>query len=197
MSEEKYFSLIGNMVSDSLLHLYLTVAESGGFVTTLTRNKILVSFIKPKLKKDKYKGAKIEIKRLLVIGRSRFGDLEIKLNDILEHVLREEKNMTDAHKFSDLIDLLKAKFNIDSRFIIENEKRKPKFIYVLKSHIENGFNEDGEQIAPISLFLESPKSELLEGMINDVGSFSAVTQEYNSEKQQVHVRLQSVDDLYQ
>lgn len=189
MKNVRYFSLIEMIVVDSLLHLYLLISDSKGFVPSAKRNEILVRYIKPKLKDDNYKNAKPELKRLLIIGRSKTGNLENKLNEIYAHVLHEMNNVTDAQRLFDLLEDLKHQHKLDSKFIIDNEARKPKFIYLLQSHIENCFGEKGEQVAPISLFLESPRANELEGMINETGLFIAEEYEINQAMQQVHVLL--------
>ncbi|GIU42979.1 hypothetical protein TUM4438_10830 [Shewanella sairae] len=189
MSDVKYFNLIETIVVDSLLYLYLSVSELKGFVSRAKRNEILVRYIKPKLKDGNCKNAKVELKRLLIIGRSKGGDLEKKLNDIHAHVLKEMGNVTDAQRLFDLLEIMKYQYKIDSRFIIENEVRKPRFIYLLQAHIENCFGDDGEQVAPISLFLESPKANELEGMVNNTGLFIAEVHEINDTMQQVHLLL--------
>ncbi|WP_394230538.1 DUF2913 family protein [Shewanella colwelliana] len=189
MSDGSYYALLSSIVTDSLLHLYLTVSETTRFTPTVKRNEILIKYLKPKLKDKRYQSAKTEIKRLLMIGRHKQGDLENKLHEVNSSILDDVKNVTDAQKLFDLLDELRVKYKIESRFIIENEKRKARFVYLLQSHIENGFDDDGKQVAPISLFWESPKSSQLESMVNEVGLFKAVTEDINEDSHQVHVIL--------
>ena len=63
---------------------------------------------------------------------------------------------------------------------------------MLQEHIEHGFNEAGEQVAPVSLFLESDKVCGLVEAIKQTGLFSAEMQQINEETQQGHILLHPI-----
>ena len=64
-----------SLVDNSLLHLYLSVAETPRVVPVHKRNEILVRHLKPMLKDRRYRRIKSELRRLLSTGRSAKGDL--------------------------------------------------------------------------------------------------------------------------
>ena len=181
-----------SLVDNSLLHLYLSVAETPRVVPVHKRNEILVRHLKPMLKDRRYRRIKSELRRLLSTGRSAKGDLEAKLVDVRDLALRVEQNATAAQKLFELLEILRYKLGMDSRFVNETERRIPGFIYMLQEHIEHGFNEAGEQVAPVSLFLESDKVCGLVEAIKQTGLFSAEMQQINEETQQGHILLHPI-----
>ncbi|HCG5725000.1 TPA: DUF2913 family protein [Vibrio parahaemolyticus] len=50
MSEQLYYKLLKSTFENALLHLYFKVSASQSFVKEEQRNKILIDFLKPKLK---------------------------------------------------------------------------------------------------------------------------------------------------
>ncbi len=146
-----------SLVDNSLLHLYLTVAETPRIVPVHKRNEILVRHLKPMLKDSRYRRIKSELRRLLSTGRSGKGDLEAQLIQVQGFTLQAEQNVTEAQKLFNLLEILRYEQGLDSRFVNETERRLPGIIYMLQDHIDNGFNHDGGLVAPVSLFLESDK----------------------------------------
>ena len=65
--------------------------------------------------------------------------------------------------------------------------------YMLQEHVENGFIDTGEQVAPVSLFLESDKVETLVDFINETGLFYAEMQQINNIAQQGHILLNPIN----
>ena len=126
---------------------------------------------------------------MLSIGRNAKGDLEAKLVELRKLHQRHEKKLTDAQKLFDLLDILRSEQGLESRFINEDETRVPGFIYMLQEHVEHGFNEAGEQVAPVSLFLESDKVCGLVEAIESTGLFGAELQQLNQDKLQGHILL--------
>ncbi len=183
-----------SLVDNSLLHLYLTVAETSRVVPVHKRNEILVRHLKPMLKDRRYRRIKSELRRLLSTGRSTKGDLEAKLVDVRDLALRVEQNATEAQKLFELLEILRYKLGLDSRFVNETERRIPGFIYMLEEHVEHGFNQAGEQVSPVSLFLESDKVSGLVGAIEQTGLFRAEIQQMSEDKQQGHFLLHPVND---
>ncbi|AQS36608.1 Protein of unknown function (DUF2913) [Shewanella psychrophila] len=82
LSEPPYQDVMKSLVDNSLLHLYLTVAETPRIVPVHKRNEILVRHLKPMLKDRRYRRVKSELRRLLSTGRSAKGDLEAELIDV-------------------------------------------------------------------------------------------------------------------
>ena len=192
LSELPYQDVMKSLVDNSLLHLYLTVAETPRTVPVNKRNEILVRHLKPMLKDSRYRRVKSELRRLLSTGRSAKGDLEAKLVDVRDLALRVEQNATEAQKLFELLEILRYEQGLDSRFVNETERRLPGFIYMLQEHVEHGFNQAGEQVAPVSLFLESDKVCGLVEAIKQTGLFSAEMQQINEETQQGHILLHPI-----
>ncbi|QDO84027.1 DUF2913 family protein [Shewanella psychropiezotolerans] len=152
----------------------------------------MVRYFKPKLKEHRYRRMKSELRRFLSIGRSVNGNLEVKLNEIHQLHCCLERNLTDAQRLFDLLEILRCEQGLDSRFVNETERRVPGFIYMLQEHIENGFNDDGEQVSPISLFLESDKTGGLVEAIEQTELFSAEMKQLNEEAKQGHILLHPI-----
>ncbi|QUM84633.1 DUF2913 family protein [Moritella sp. 28] len=75
-----------NVIDNSLLHLYMNVANSGRFVTVPARNKIIKTFLTPKLKITKHRLVKSEVKKIVLAAKSKTGNLEgllVKMSDTL------------------------------------------------------------------------------------------------------------------
>ncbi|AQS39783.1 Protein of unknown function (DUF2913) [Shewanella psychrophila] len=179
-----------SLVDNSLLHLYFTVVETPRIVPVHKRNEILVRYLKPKLKDNHYRQIKRELRNMLSIGRNAKRDLEAKLVELRKLHQRLEESLTDAQKLFDLLEILRCEQGLESRFINENERRVPGFIYMLQEH---GFNQAGEQVSPVSLFLESDKVYGLVEAIELTGLFGAELQQLNQDKLQGHILLHPIN----
>ncbi|MPY24354.1 DUF2913 family protein [Shewanella sp. YLB-07] len=177
------------LVDNALLHLYFTVAETSRVVPVHKRNEILVRHLKPLLKDRSYRRVKNELRRLLTTGRSAKGNLEAQLLDVQGVARRVEDDATDTQKLFNLLEILRDEQGLDSRFVDSTEQRVPGFIYMLQEHVEHGFSQAGEQVAPVSLFLESDKVCALVEAIEQTGLFGAELQQLNQDQQQGHILL--------
>lgn len=65
MSEQSYHKLLKSTFENALLHLYFKVSASQSFVKEVQRNKILIDFLKPKLREQRYSLIKKAKNRLL------------------------------------------------------------------------------------------------------------------------------------
>ncbi|MGR5230632.1 DUF2913 family protein [Photobacterium damselae] len=162
MSNSPYHVLLSNVVDNALLHLYSKVSVSTRFVPTIKRNEILVRYLKPKLKSSKYKLVKAELKTMIGIGRNRDGNLEAKLIELNQLANKHRQDTTDAHSLFQLMELLDAEHDFDSKLFNPDIISVSDVIYILPDHIEHCFADDGKQVAPVSLFIESERvTELL------------------------------------
>ncbi len=168
---ETYKSRLNGLVEHSLLHLYLHCSESSRYIPTQRRNEILVRHLKPKIKSPEYKGVKNELKRFIAIGRKQKGDLEQRLIEIKKIHENLDKETNDARNLFDLLENIKIKLKIDSRFINENEYRKSNFIYMYQSDIEKGFDSDGNQIKPLAMIVNPKKSASIIDIIKETGLY--------------------------
>lgn len=194
MSKEPYKGLLSGVVENALLHLYLEVSHQGCYVSRVKRNEILVRFLKPKIKASQYKLIKSELKIMVNIARNREGDLEAKLIELHRMGNKHQDGDTDAHALFELIERLKIDHNFTSKMYSPKFVSTPDVIYLIPDHMDNCFAEDGTQIAPISLFIESERAQELAGVINQTKLFTAHMKEWNEEKQQAHILLHPVRD---
>ena len=188
-----YQNVMKILVDNALLHLYITVSETSRLVPVHRRNEILVRHLKPMLKDRRYRRIKSELRSLLSTGRSAKGNLEVQLIAVLDVALQLELDATGAQKIFKLLEILRYEQGLDSRLVNEKEGRLPNIIYMLRDHIENGFDEAGKQLGPISLFLESEKINGLVEAIEQTKLFSAEMQQINEDKQQGHILLHPVN----
>ena len=179
------------MIDNGLLHLYLTAAETSRFTPKVRRNEILVRYLKPMIKDKRYQGSKKEIRSLLALGRTASCDLEAKLIELHNISLRYDKNTTDAKGLFDLLTIIERELNIPTIFLdwISDVKRGSNIIYMVQEHVENSFIESGEQVAPVSLFLESDHVTKLVDLINDTGLFLVKMEQHNLATKQGHIVL--------
>nr|WP_245823698.1 DUF2913 family protein [Photobacterium proteolyticum] len=190
LPKERFEQLLSEVIENSLLHLYSHVALSDRFVPLEKRNALLCKFLKPKIKQPCYKPVKGEIKRMVLAGHGKGADLEAKLNELnvvaIEHRAR---NSDDAHRLYELLNFLLKEHGFDSRMFDESARAEPDVIYVLQDHLINCFEANGKQIAPVSLLIESERSEALVGCINETKLFLAELEEINEVNCQRHILL--------
>ncbi|MCL1128002.1 DUF2913 family protein [Shewanella surugensis] len=168
---ETYKDSLNGLVEHSLIHLYLNCDESSRFIPTPKRNQILVQHLKPKIKDPEYSSLKNELKRFIAIGRKTKGDLELKLIEIKKINEDLDQEATNARNLFDVLETLKIKLKIDSRFIRKDESRKPNFIYMYQSDIEKGFDDKGNQIIPLMMLTNPKKTSAIIEVIKNTSLF--------------------------
>lgn len=179
--DETYKDSLNGLVEHSLLHLYLHCAENSRFIPTAKRNQILVQHLKPKVKDPQYGCLKNEIKRFIAIGRKPKGDLEWKLIEIKKIHEDLDKEPSDARNLFDLLETLKIRLKIDSRFINENESKKPHLIYMYQSDIEKGFDNNGNQLKPLVMLVNQNKITSILEEVKQTGTFEVKTTDIEGE----------------
>ncbi|ABX49166.1 MULTISPECIES: DUF2913 family protein [Shewanella] len=185
------YDIFNDVLDNALLHLYMSVAETERFTPKAKRNDILVRYLKPMIKDKRYQQAKKEIKRLVALGRVASCDLESKLIELNELSQRYDLQATKAKQLFDLLTCIETELALPARFlnVADNGIKLPNTIYMLQEHIDNGFTLAGEQIAPVSLFLESDKVIGVVDLINAAGLFLAEIQQYSADVKQGHILL--------
>lgn len=176
--------LLTTLVENSLLHLYFMVSGTRGFVSNDKRDAILAKFLKPKIKDPSYKGIKGEIKRLVLIQKRKGDFIEPRLIQLYEMASSYEKKMTDAQKLFDLLVILHEEHGVDSRLYNETEgpADDENTIFILPEHIEYGFGDGGEQLAPVSLLIKGGAFGDLETLVEQTGLFRCEVVQRNLEK---------------
>lgn len=193
MNDKRYYQLLSELIDNSLLHLYFNVSSTTRFTPVHRRNDILVRFIKEKSKVMRYRPLKTEIKRMLLLGKNKNGNLESRLLELHRLAMELFDNVNHLQYLFDLLNLLESEHGYRSQLCNENEVPIVDVIYLLQDHIEYCFNEHGKQIAPVSMLFESENVLSLIDIINKTGLFFAEVKEFNETKQQAHILLHPND----
>ncbi len=153
MNEIERYHLLSNLIDDAILHLYITLSETSRFTPRLKRNEILVRYLKPKIKSSQYKIVKKELKDLVTLGRRPAGNLEAKLIEFRYLRATAPKKKTSLNKLFDLLTILEDEHRLGNQFFNEGESIEPNSIYICEENIDYAFNQAGEQLYPLSLYL--------------------------------------------
>ena len=189
MNDERYYQLLSELIEHSLLHLYFKISATTRFTPIQRRNDILVRFIKDKSSEARYKSLKTELKRMILLGRNKSGDLERRLVDLNQMAMKLFHDVNHLQHLFDLLHHLESEHNYRSQLCNENEIATVDVVYLLQDHIENCFNDEGNQIAPVSILFESENAGSLVDIINQTGLFIAEMKEMNIDRQQAHILL--------
>lgn len=161
----KHYQALDELVTNALLALYCTMSQQGGFWTTKKRNELLVKYIKPKLKKPQFLTCKNEIKTMLSIGRSATGSLEQKLWDINRLNLEYQAKFSQADELYIMLSGLFEQHQFPSMLESSEKDLERDTLYMKEKGIENGFDEDNNQIKPLAMTV---KTERLKALIEAV-----------------------------
>ncbi|PHN85086.1 hypothetical protein CSB62_15495 [Vibrio splendidus] len=184
----KHYQALDELVTNALLALYCTMSQQGGFWTTKKRNELLVKFIKPKLKKPQFLTCKNEIKTMLSIGRSATGSLEQKLWDINRLNLEYQAKFSQADELYIMLSGLFEQHQFPS--MLENSEKdlERDTLYMKEKGIENGFDEDNNQIKPLAMTVKTERLKaLIEAM--QANGIYRVEVDYVDEHEVIHLLL--------
>lgn len=152
--EKNYHRLLDELIENALLHLYFNCLQNSPRRTPRhARNAVLVKYLKPFLKSNKYKTIKKDVKIMVLTGQKAASDLEQKLLEIQRLSRKAKQNVSDAHRLYQLLNILFDQYGIDSK-IFKDKVEKSNTIYLLQDHLEHCFEESGKQVAPVSLFMQ-------------------------------------------
>ncbi|WP_172380979.1 DUF2913 family protein [Vibrio sp. Vb339] len=152
MHEYSYHQLLKSTFENALLHLYFKVSASRSFIKEEARNKIIIDFLKPKIKLGRYSIIKKKLKTICLM-KNKFGSIERQLLNILsQHYAIESKN--DVDKLYILLDYFE-RAGLTTKLIEETPEQEVNVVYLDRAHINHCFDEDNRQIAPISLFIHT------------------------------------------
>ncbi|SON51662.1 DUF2913 family protein [Vibrio tapetis] len=152
MSEYSYHQLLKSTFENALIHLYFKVSSSRGFVNEKQRNKIIIDFLKPKVKQTRYSAIKKKLKTVCLM-KDKFGSVEKRLESALSQYSAIE-NKNDVDKLYSLLEQLENA-GLMTKLVEETPTQDPNVVYLDRAHIDNCFNDDNRQIAPISLFIHT------------------------------------------
>ena len=183
-----YYNQLKRLINRTLLHLYFHIAYSKGIVPISKRNEILLKFLKPKLKDNRWSLVKKDIRVMIQTARTAKGNLESKMLEL--DTVANEAVINDSQKLYHLIEYLFTEKGVKVEFFeqgcpIVNES----ICYVLREHIEHCFNDDNQQIAPLSLLVQHSNHHDLINTINHSGLFRCEVEESNENASQAHLLL--------
>ncbi|WP_343289783.1 DUF2913 family protein [Vibrio harveyi] len=153
MQDNSYHKLLQTTFENTLLHLYFQINNSKSFVKEEQRNKIIIDFLKPKLKQARYSTIKKKLKTVCLM-KNKFGSIEKHLNSILsQYAAVADKN--DVEKLYSLLESFESA-GMATKLIEETPQQEANVVYLDRAHIDHCFSDDdNSQTAPISLFIHT------------------------------------------
>ena len=163
-----YPQLVKLFSENALLHLYLKCADEKRFVPSKRRNEWLVQYLKPFVKNDDYKKLRKDIKKLIQAGRKHSASIEEQLIRLRSLV---DKFDNDVEHFYSLLNHLENTLKLPSLLFEKDKPAQDNHIYVLSEHIDHGFDDNGIQVAPLALVVNSSHWQQIEIEVNQHGHF--------------------------
>lgn len=190
MLDNSYHKLLQTTFENTLLHLYLQVNNSKSFVKEEQRNKIIIDFLKPKVKQARYSTIKKKLKTVCLM-KNKFGSIEKHLDDILsQYSTVETKN--DVEKLYSLLEDFEIA-GMKTKLIEETPQQESDVVYLDRAHIDNCFCDDGNsQVAPISLFIHTEDLSVFLKCLTDQLFFKFEKKQVNEELKNYHYQLHPI-----
>ena len=152
MQDNSYHRLLKTTFENALLHLYIQVNNSKSFVKEDERNKIIIDFLKLKIKQARYSTIKKKLKTVCLM-KNKFGSIEKHLDNVLKQYSTVAiKN--DVEKLYSLLESFESA-GMATKLIEETPQQEANVVYLDRAHIDNCFDDNNSQIAPISLFIHT------------------------------------------
>lgn len=189
MSENSYHHLLKSTFENTLLHLYFRVKVSHSFVTEEQRNKIIIEFLKPKVKQGQYSPIKRKLKTICLM-KNKFGSIENHLDGILRQYI-EIASKNDVDKLYCLLELFE-KVGLDTKLIEETPTQEADVVYLDRSHIDNCFDDENRQVAPISLFIHTNELEKFTACLTEQLYFKFEQYQKSEELSNYHYKLHPI-----
>ena len=186
MAEYSYHQLLKSTFENALIHLYFKVKASRSFTKEEDRNKIIIDFLKPKIKLARYHNIKKKLKTICLM-KNKFGSIERQLVSILsQHSAIESKN--DVDKLYSLLDCFEL-VGLETKLIEETPKQEDNVVYLDRAHIDNCFDDENRQIAPISLFIHTYELDAFIRCLTEQLYFRFERYQANEELSNYHYQL--------
>ncbi|WP_299139086.1 DUF2913 family protein [uncultured Vibrio sp.] len=184
----KHYQALDSLVTHALLALYCTISQQGGFWTAKRRNELLVKVIKPKVKQSQFSTCKPEIKTMLSIGRSPTGNLERKLWDVNRLNLEYQAKFSQADELYIMLTGLFEQHQFPSMLEDSEKDRERDTLYMKEKGIENGFDEDNNQIKPLAMTVRTERLKALIEAVQANGIYR-VEVDHVDEHEVIHLLL--------
>lgn len=192
MQNDTYHKLLQDTVENTLLHLYFKAHASKAYLTEVQRNKIIIDFVKPLVKKPRYALIKKKLKTISLM-KNQFGSIERHLLKVLNdynHVATQN----DVDKLYRLLSVFETDYGINSKLLNETpDEEETNLIYLDKEHIENCFDDNNRQVAPVSLFIHTERLEPFLKCLNEQLLFKYELYQGNEELNNYHYQLHPID----
>ncbi|AWB00860.1 DUF2913 domain-containing protein [Vibrio harveyi] len=186
MNNDSYHKLLQSTFLNTLLHLYFQIKSSKGFVKEEQRNKIIIDFLKPKLKQAQYATIKKKLKTICLM-KNKFGSIEKHLDSILiQYSTVAAKN--DVEKLYSLLERFE-KAGMETKLIEETPQQEANVVYLDRAHIDNCFCDENSQIAPISLFIHTENLSAFLKCLTEQLYFKFELFQANEENRSYHYQL--------
>jgi hypothetical protein len=182
-----YYHNLHNVITHALLHLLCKVSASPRFVPVTTRNEILIKYLKPKLSDKSLSNIKKDIKLMLSVARKKGGNLEMKLHQLNSQ--SKHTKLVGAEKLYNLLIHLYDEEGIESRLFEECSEAELGILYMLEEQVEHGFDQEHNQIIPLSMLIKLERAPKLINTINAHGLFLAEMKEWNAKTHQAHILI--------
>ncbi|GIB32006.1 DUF2913 family protein [Vibrio cholerae] len=192
MKSKAYHNQIKCVFQNMLLHLYMRVVQIKQtqrvkHVPVSVRNKIIIDFTKPKLKDKRYAEIRKNLKTI-VLMKDKFGSIEDHLVSILEQY-NQVKKRTDCDYLYSLLEAFESN-GLNTMLIEESpEQELSNVVFIDREHVDNGFDENNQQVAPISLFIHTADPEPLVDCMEKHGHFQYELVDVSLEHGNYHYRL--------
>ncbi|CAH1536778.1 conserved hypothetical protein [Vibrio owensii] len=186
-----YYHNLHDTVTHALLHLLCKVSMTNRHVPVQSRNDILIKYLKPKLKDKRLANIKKDIKLMLSVARKQGGNLEMRLHDLNSQANRTK--LVGAEKLYNLLVHLYDVERLESRLFEEGSEAEPGILYMLEEQIECGFDQEHNQVTPLSMLIQLERAPELIDSINAHGLFLAEMKEWNAQTHQAHILVHPVD----
>ncbi|EMI4513153.1 DUF2913 family protein [Vibrio parahaemolyticus] len=186
---DSYHKLLQTTFENTLLHLYSHVNSSKSFVKEEQRNKIIIDFLKPKLKQARYATIKKKLKTICLM-KNKFGSIEKHLNSILsQYAAVADRN--DVEKLYCLLETFE-KAGMETKLIEETPQQEADVVYLDRAHIDHCFSDDNNQIAPISLFIHTENLSAFLKCLTEQLYFKFELFQANEEHRNYHYQLHPI-----
>ncbi|TOK17558.1 hypothetical protein CGI23_25310 [Vibrio parahaemolyticus] len=183
-----YYRNLDTLITHALLHLLTQISLSQRFVPVAKRNEILLKYLKPKLNNKDLSNIKKDIKLMIQTARTKGSNLEMKLYQLNEKATQTK--IDGMEKLYSLLVYLYDEEGLESKLFEEGTKAEPGILYMLETHLEQGFDDNnGKQLSPVSILIQLERAPELIGVINRHGWFIAEMKEWNTKTHQAHILL--------
>lgn len=181
----EYYHKLHNTITHALLYLRFQILVNERFIPIKSRNELLVKFLKPKLNDKALSCIKKDVRLMISTARKKGGNLELKLYDLNEKA--NQTTLAGTDKLYSLLVYLYDEEKLESRLVDEKKEAEPNVLYMIEDHIGHCFDDDGKQIAPLSMLIQSKRAPGLIDVINQHGWFVAEMKEWNELTHQAHI----------